>query len=117
MGPSDISSEICMTITAKDCKGRDCGPMPPFDIIHIQGQGLIVHYDNIPPSESIPGVRVHSNSVPAQWVTLIQPSLLTRSRDEQQSQNNSRPMMTSNILQDRQCLHCFLMSAVQGLRS
>ena len=82
IGPSDIASEIRMAVIAKDCKGRECGSISPFDILCVQGEGLMVYDANNPPLESIPFVRVHTNSILAQWVALSQTSLFPSSQDE-----------------------------------
>ena len=52
-----------MAINTKDCKGRECGLMPPLDILCVQGEGMVVYDANNPPLESIPLVRVHTNTI------------------------------------------------------
>ncbi|MCJ1251543.1 hypothetical protein MMC30_008778 [Trapelia coarctata] len=112
IGPSAITRQIRSAITAKDCKGRSCGPVSPFDLFCIRGEGLVAN-DGVTHVQGIPLVRVHTDSVPAQWVVLSQDSLYTSLPLDFRLQ----PTWATVVLQDRQCLHCLLMSTIQGPRS
>ena len=110
LGPSDLISRIAKATTAKNCKGRECGPIPPFDVLPVSGEGIIVEREALPYNNSIPLIAVLSKSVPAQLVSLSQTSTFKPASDKRLRTDKQ----LSLFLQDRQCLHCLLMSAIQG---
>ena len=118
VGPSSIQNDIKRAINPKDCKGRECGSLPPFDIVPIEGEGLLVNRDNLPELISIPLVRVLVQNIPAQWVAVMQESILTAQEMLTARERYDSPLWYKSnvriILQDRQCLHCLLTSVVRG---
>ena len=113
LGPSRLTSDIKTAIETKDCKGRECRPMLPFEVVPVSGEGLMVRDGAILGIDSVPLVVVLSKSVPAQLVALSQDLIFIRSPE---NGDCSRSVMVKPILQDRQCLHCLLSSAIQGPR-
>ena len=113
LGISDLITRIGKAATAKDCMGKECGPIPQFEIVPVRGEGIVVDGGNLPRNESVPLVVVLSKSIPAQLIALSQSRTFKQSADSQLQTDK----LFEPILQDRQCCHCLLMSAIQGLRS
>ena len=99
---------IIKAINTKDCNGWECGSLPSFDVISIEGEGRVADRD-LPKPTSIPLARVLVQNVPAQWAALITSIIFeTKAPD-----GTSKGLLSTAQLQDRQCLYCLLMSAVR----
>ena len=111
IGPCVIASDIAAALSSQDCKGRECARMPAFDVLPMQGEGLLVDRANLA-TPTLPIIRILPNNVAAQWVAVSQDNLITLP-----DQNSVRlGKRIGNLLQGNRCLYCLMMEALRGPR-
>ena len=110
LGPSQLAQDLCTTISGKDC--RNCGPIPPFDVVPVYGEGLLVDNGDIPGIESVPLVVALPNNTAAQLVALSHSVAVAGPASTSQNDTYLTP-----LLQDQECMSCLLKRAAQGPRT
>ena len=112
LGPYDRAVAVAAALSGADCRGRECAPMPPFDVLTVQGEGLIIDRGELTEGVSCLVWNL-STRVGAQWVALSQDAFYVNSGGNTQVSYKYNKGIR-NILQRNQRLHCLLMSAIRG---
>ena len=105
-GPSFLSDRVGRCVSAQDCKGKLCGPIPHFDIICVSGEGKLITSKELPGTEEVPFVVALQKSVLAQLVALVHDGV-----GSPDSSNDVAQLVT--FLQERECLRCLLLSTIK----
>ena len=110
-GPYNIMYSISTATTAKDCRGRSCGPLPAFDIRPVLGEG-VVNAQGM--SSNMPLIFVAPQQIPAQLVAASQDEIWAPAT---QNQPFDHMIGRWNYLQDKECLRCLVMRAINTYES
>ena len=106
--PFAMTNMISNAVTAKDCRGRTCGPLPSFNICPTFGEGFI-NANDIPRHLAL--VLIAHQNVPAQLVAVCQERTWgVTSRSCLQATDSSG---RRNYLQNKECLRCLVMRAIK----
>ena len=107
--PMQLVDNTQRALSLRNCQGQMCGSLPKFAVIPVQGEGLLA-YQSVPPGLNTLPLIVRLQSSTAQYVALLQDTILEPSPE---LPNRSLNVNLRIMLQHKQCLYCLVTDAVR----
>ena len=101
--PHRVAAKLPRSLSAPDCRGRQCAEGGSFEVFSVKGEGLMVNRGEYP--LKVPILRVLRKSIPAQWIAITNSAIIPADFGE--------PEWYDCILQSTQCFHCLSKQALR----